>query len=37
VEEAILWHDGEAAGARKKFEHLEAAERKTFLYWLETL
>jgi CxxC motif-containing protein (DUF1111 family) len=37
VEEAILWHDGEAAGARKKFEHLTAAERKTFLHWVETL
>jgi CxxC motif-containing protein (DUF1111 family) len=37
VEEAILWHDGEAASARKKFEHLTAAERKTFLHWVETL
>ena len=37
VEEAILWHDGEAAGARKKFEHLKAAQRKALLHWLETL
>ena len=37
VEEAILWHDGEAASARKKFEHLTAAERQTFLHWVETL
>jgi CxxC motif-containing protein (DUF1111 family) len=37
VEEAILWHDGEAAGARKKFEHLRGAQRKTLLHWLETL
>ena len=37
VEEAILWHDGEAAGARKKFEHLPATERKAFVHWVETL
>ena len=37
VEEAILWHDGEAVGARKKFEHLTATERKAFLHWVETL
>ena len=37
AEEAILWHDGEAAVARGKFEHLTAQQRKTFLRWLETL
>jgi CxxC motif-containing protein (DUF1111 family) len=37
VEEAILWHDGEAAGARQKFEHLTAEQRKAFLHWVETL
>ena len=37
AEEAILWHDGEAAGARGKFEHLTAQQRQTFLRWLETL
>ena len=37
AEEAILWHDGEAAGARGKFEHLTAGQRKAFLHWLETL
>ena len=37
AEEAILWHDGEAAGAREKFEHLTAQQRKVFLSWLETL
>jgi CxxC motif-containing protein (DUF1111 family) len=37
VEEAILWHDGEAAGARKKFEHLSAEQRKVLLHWVETL
>jgi len=37
AEEAILWHDGEAAGARERFESLSAGRRKTFLKWLETL
>jgi CxxC motif-containing protein (DUF1111 family) len=37
AEEAILWHDGEAAGARAHFEHLPASQRKAFLRWLETL
>ena len=37
AEEAILWHDGEASGARGRFEQLPASQRKTFLHWLETL
>jgi CxxC motif-containing protein (DUF1111 family) len=37
AEEAILWHDGEAAGARTRFEQLSAPERRAFLHWLETL
>ena len=37
VQEAILWHDGEAAGARTRFEQLPAPQRKAFLHWLETL
>lgn len=37
AEEAILWHDGEAAGARREFEQLPAARRKALLHWLETL
>jgi CxxC motif-containing protein (DUF1111 family) len=37
VEEAILWHDGEAANARSRFERLPAARRKALLHWLETL
>lgn len=37
TEEAILWHDGEAARARQRFERLTANERKAFLRWLETL
>jgi CxxC motif-containing protein (DUF1111 family) len=37
VEEAILWHDGEAAGVRQNFEKLPAEKRKAFLRWVETL
>jgi CxxC motif-containing protein (DUF1111 family) len=37
AEEAILWHDGEAASARDHFETLPAPQRKAFLHWLETL
>ncbi len=37
AEEAILWHDGEAANARDHFERLPSAERREFLHWLETL
>ena len=37
AEEAILWHDGEAAGARERFEHLTADQRKALLQWVETL
>jgi CxxC motif-containing protein (DUF1111 family) len=37
AEEAILWHDGEAASARELFEHLPAPQRKAFLRWVETL
>jgi CxxC motif-containing protein (DUF1111 family) len=37
AEEAILWHDGEAAGARTRFEQLPTPERKALLRWLETL
>ena len=37
VEEAILWHNGEATGARVQFEHLSEGQRKAFAHWLETL
>jgi CxxC motif-containing protein (DUF1111 family) len=37
AEEAILWHDGEAAAARERFANLPAAQRKAFLHWLETI
>ncbi len=34
IEEAVLWHDGEAASARKRFERSTAAERRRLLDWL---
>jgi len=37
VEEAILWHDGEAAPVRKRFERLSSAQRRALLHWVETL
>jgi CxxC motif-containing protein (DUF1111 family) len=37
AEEAILWHGGEAEGARERFRALSAAERAALLRFLETL
>lgn len=37
IEEAILWHDGEARDSRLRFEHLARAERHALLAWLATL
>jgi CxxC motif-containing protein (DUF1111 family) len=37
VEEAILWHGGEAGAARKGFLALFARQREEFLHWLESL
>ena len=37
VEEAILWHAGEASTARTRFEELPAAQRDALLRWVETL
>jgi CxxC motif-containing protein (DUF1111 family) len=37
IEEAILWHDGEALTARQNFEHLSAADRRQLLDWIATL
>jgi len=37
IEEAILWHGGEAEGAKKRFEELPATERKQILAFLESL
>jgi len=34
VEEAVLWHDGEAAPARRRFERSTFAERGRLLDWL---
>jgi CxxC motif-containing protein (DUF1111 family) len=37
VEEALLWHDGEAAVVRERFEHLARAQREQLLRFVETL
>jgi CxxC motif-containing protein (DUF1111 family) len=37
IEEAVLWHDGEAATARARFDALEAGERAALLSFLERL
>lgn len=37
VSEAILWHGGEALGARRRFEALDSAQRQALLRWLGTL
>jgi CxxC motif-containing protein (DUF1111 family) len=37
LEEAIVWHSGEAAGARNKFLGLFARQREALLRWLESL
>jgi CxxC motif-containing protein (DUF1111 family) len=37
IEEAILWHAGEAAAARNNFEHLSTEQRQHLLRWIEML
>lgn len=37
VEEAVLWHDGEAAAARRRFERLDASQREQLSSWVEGL
>lgn len=37
IEEAILWHGGEAANARDAFVRLSADERRTLVNWIEGL
>ena len=37
MEEAILWHDGEAANAKKKFMALDKADRLALLRFLKSL
>ncbi|MDT1862436.1 hypothetical protein FPK50_23445, partial [Acinetobacter baumannii] len=35
--EAVMWHDGEAAAARQRFEKLATAEREALLAFLRSL
>ena len=37
IEEAILWHGGEAAYAKRKFEYLGPRARESLLNWVATL
>ena len=37
IEEAILWHAGEADTARNNFEHLPDEQRQHLLRWIEML
>jgi CxxC motif-containing protein (DUF1111 family) len=37
VEEAVLWHDGEAAPVRERFEHLPRARREQLLRFVDAL
>jgi len=37
LEEAILWHDGEAANAKNGFMQLKVPERKQLLQFLQSL
>jgi CxxC motif-containing protein (DUF1111 family) len=37
VEEAVLWHDGEAAVVRERFEHLPRAQREELLRFVGAL
>lgn len=37
IEEAILWHGGEAEGAKRRFTRLAAADRRRILEFLESL
>jgi CxxC motif-containing protein (DUF1111 family) len=37
VEEAVLWHDGEAAVVRERFEHLPRAKREQLLKFVAAL
>jgi CxxC motif-containing protein (DUF1111 family) len=37
IEEAILWHQGQADAARRRFLRLDAASRRQLLDWIATL
>jgi CxxC motif-containing protein (DUF1111 family) len=37
LEEAILWHGGEAEGARERFKQMPRADREALLLFLQSL
>lgn len=37
VEEAIAWHEGTAAGARQRFDELDAGQRQMLIDWVSSL
>jgi CxxC motif-containing protein (DUF1111 family) len=37
LEEAVLWHGGEAQAAQKRYTHLNAAQRQDLLHFLQSL
>jgi CxxC motif-containing protein (DUF1111 family) len=37
LEEAVLWHGGEAAGAQERFRALPADDRRALIAFLESL
>jgi CxxC motif-containing protein (DUF1111 family) len=37
IEEAILWHGGEAERARERFTRMDAAERAVLVDWISEL
>jgi CxxC motif-containing protein (DUF1111 family) len=37
IEEAILWHEGQASAARRRFMAMDAASRRQLLDWIATL
>jgi CxxC motif-containing protein (DUF1111 family) len=37
IEEAILWHEGQASAARRRFMALDAESRRQLLEWIATL
>ncbi|MEP7244067.1 MAG: di-heme oxidoredictase family protein [Gammaproteobacteria bacterium] len=37
IDEAVLWHEGEANGARERYSNLSAADRRRLIEWIEQL
>ncbi len=37
IEQAILWHGGQAEAAQRAFQRLDAAERALLLQWVASL